>query len=385
MASRKSGWAWEIGSLAGVRIRIHASFLLLVAWVALVHWRAEPSWGSVAGGTAFLFAVFALVIGHELCHALAARLFGIGTTDITLWPIGGVSRLERSPEEPHQELVVALAGPAFNIALALVIGAWVVGSDGWGALTSVAAASTLDAFAVDMVWANVVLGLFNLLPAFPMDGGRVLRASLAAFTGRARATRLAAGIAKAFAVLFGLIGLWLNPILLLIAVLVWLGAEAEASDVGVREAARHRRVLQATIVPERVLHEDEPLATAAALLLRSDQRVFPVRDAAGDVERVLLEADLVEALDRWGPRAPARAAARPLGPPLAPGDELEEALERLRAGPTPAVPVVDHGVFVGLVTPASVAALLRVAEVLDGELAAVADRERDTLVGGPRR
>ncbi len=387
-APERSSWAWELGSIAGIRLRIHASFLLLVAWVALVHFQQEPTWRSVAAGTAFLLAVFALVLGHELCHAFAARAFGIGTTDITLWPIGGVSRLERTPEAPSQELVVALAGPAFNLLLALLLGVWVVGSGGWGALVPEAAAPTLDAFAVDMLWANLILGVFNLLPAFPMDGGRVLRAGLSAFTGRARATRLAAGIAKGFAVLFGLAGLWLNPFLVIIAVLVWLGAEAEASGEGLREATRQHRVGQATVRPLRVLSPDEPLAAAADLLLRGQQRTLLVRGDDPARSSVLGEEDLMRALERLGADAAVGLAARPAGAPLHPQDSLEEALLRLQRESLPGVPVVAGREVVGVVTPGSIAALLRLSDALGDELTRVTDppRARPTaLVGGPQR
>ncbi len=199
-------WSWKIGTLAGIETRIHVTFLLLLAWVGAAHWIAGRSMDAALNGMAFILAVFGCVLLHELGHSLAARRYGIPTRDITLLPIGGVARLERMPEKPAQELWVALAGPAVNVAIAAVLFAWLSITHSWAPLGQMHVAS--GPFVERLLVTNVWLVLFNLIPAFPMDGGRVLRALLASRMEYVRATQIAAGIGQGLAFVFGLIGLF---------------------------------------------------------------------------------------------------------------------------------------------------------------------------------
>ena len=175
-------WSWRVGKIAGIDVHVHATFWLLLVWVGLLRYRADGSLAAVVPELVFILAVFGVVVLHELGHALAARRYGIATRDITLLPIGGVARLERMPREPRQELVIALAGPAVNFALAAVLYLALVAT---GGVSSVAETASLDAgflgraLPARLVGINLWLGAFNLIPAFPMDGGRVLRAALA--------------------------------------------------------------------------------------------------------------------------------------------------------------------------------------------------------------
>jgi Zn-dependent protease len=180
------GWSWTIGKIAGIDLKIHATFALILLWVAVGHWRLN-GWAGLVGGLFFLFALFGCIVLHELGHALAARHYGIGTKDITLLPIGGVARLERMPEDPRQEMAVALAGPAVNLVLAFLLFAWIGATGGWEPMSNldVGRGSILERLAI----VNLFLAGFNLLPAFPMDGGRVLRAFLASRLGYLKATQ----------------------------------------------------------------------------------------------------------------------------------------------------------------------------------------------------
>jgi Zn-dependent protease len=201
---------------------VHATFLLLLAWVMMSYLGAGAGLAGALSGGVFLLSVFGIVILHELGHAMAARHFGIPTRDITLWPIGGVARLERMPEQPVQELIVALAGPAVNVALALGLGA--LGLLGGILSPGVAMPSVLR----HLLMVNVGLAAFNLLPAFPMDGGRVLRAILAMRTDYLDATRRAAKVGKGMAILFGLFGLLQGvPMLIFVALFVWGAGSSE--------------------------------------------------------------------------------------------------------------------------------------------------------------
>lgn len=231
-------WSWKLGTISGIDTRVHATFLLLLAWVGISTWMSGGSGLAVVGGLLFTLAVFGSVLLHEFGHALTARRFGIGTRGITLLPIGGVAELEGSPRSPREELWVALAGPAVNVVLAVVFGAVALSL---GALGGGTVLILVAEFTGTLALANVLIGAFNLLPAFPMDGGRVLRALLERRRGRLVATETAAKIGKGFAIAFGTLGLLTNPVLMLVAPFVWFAADRELRAV--REHARRQQWL----------------------------------------------------------------------------------------------------------------------------------------------
>jgi Zn-dependent protease len=247
VADRKDRWSWHLGRILGIPTRIHASFALVLLWVGVSAWRSAQSGYAVLFGLGFVLAIFACVLLHEFGHALVARRFGIETRRITLLPIGGVAELERSPEEPRAELWIAAAGPAVNLVIAAVLGAV-----GW-ATGAFAGAGLVNVVFTGLIWANLMLALFNLIPAFPMDGGRVFRAWAAGRWGRLRATQIAAKLGRWLAVGFGAWGLFGgNPVLALIAVFVWFAAGRELAAVEQqavyereREAWARARVAQA--------------------------------------------------------------------------------------------------------------------------------------------
>jgi Zn-dependent protease len=222
-------WSWRIGRIAGIDVYLHATFLLLLAWEALRGYQAHGDLVEVMGGLVFILILFGIVVLHELGHALAALNYGIHTRDIILLPIGGVARLERVPRDPVQELVVAFAGPAVNLVLAG--GIYLSLAPGGGMSPFGEAMSGDGGFLDRLFWVNVSLALFNLLPAFPMDGGRVLRALLALRLDYVRATQVAGSIGRVMALLFGILGLINNPFLIFIALFVWLGAGEEVAKV----------------------------------------------------------------------------------------------------------------------------------------------------------
>jgi Zn-dependent protease len=187
-------WSWKVGQLAGIDLRIHATFLLLLGWVLASYWLAGKSMEAMLAGVGFIVALFACVVLHEMGHAVAARKFGIQTRDITLLPIGGVARLERMPEEPKLELLVALAGPAVNVVIAVVLYGWLALTQGWTPFSQLSVAA--GPFVERLLLVNISLVLFNLIPAFPMDGGRVLRALLASRMTYPKATQLAASVGQ---------------------------------------------------------------------------------------------------------------------------------------------------------------------------------------------
>ncbi|MCH9681140.1 MAG: site-2 protease family protein [Deltaproteobacteria bacterium] len=213
-------WSWKLGRIAGIDTQVHASFLLLVAWAAWRAWAGAGTGLAVVLGVGFLLAVFGSVLLHELGHALVARRYGIATRRIILSPIGGIAQLEGMPSLPRQELAVALAGPAVNFVLAA--GLWII-------QPAFAGFPVLAELLGGLLIANLILGIFNLVPAFPMDGGRALRALLAGRIGSRRATQAAARVGKGVALFMGVGGLfwWSNPMLVLVAGFVWFAANAE--------------------------------------------------------------------------------------------------------------------------------------------------------------
>jgi Zn-dependent protease/CBS domain-containing protein len=328
---------------------------------------------SPAGGERFrlgwviALATAAAVLGDnvvlpELGHALTARRFGIRTRDIILLPIGGVARLERMPDDPRQELLVALAGPAVNVALAAGIYA-VLLALGWGLAPLGDVLRVGAGFLNQMFWVNVSLAVFNLLPAFPMDGGRVLRALLAMRLDYVRATQIAATIGKGMALLFGFVGLFYNPFLVFIALFVWLGAAEEASLVQMRSALGGIPVERAMITDFRTLHPDDPLSRAVEYLLAGFQPDFPVVE--GDrLVGLLTRDDLAAGLKRYGPAARAREVMRQEFVTAHPREMLQTAFARLQDGGSRTLPVVEDGRLLGLVTADNLAEVLMIQEAL---------------------
>jgi Zn-dependent protease/CBS domain-containing protein len=341
-------WSWKLGSVAGIKIQVHWTFLILIAWVVLVHASQGASVSEVVGGVILVLAVFACVVLHELGHALTAKRFGVNTRDITLLPIGGVARLERMPEEPREELLVAVAGPAVNVVIAGVLFAVLAG---FGTPTAIGEVAVVGGnLPVQLMWLNLMLVGFNVLPAFPMDGGRILRALLAMRMDYLRATRIAAGIGQMMAIVFGFGGLLMgNIFLLFIAIFVYLGAQAEAQHVQFRVALQGVSIGDAMMTRFRTLAPYDTLDDAVEELLAGAQQDFPVV-ADGRFVGMLFRNDLVTALkEHGGGKAVADVADTECRTVSANGN-LQDALMQLRGGKRSSVPVIRDGQVVGILT-----------------------------------
>lgn len=359
-------WSWRVLTVAGIGVYIHVTFLLLLIWAGWYGYSPRQSWWDAAGQIGFVLALFGIVVLHELGHALTARRFGIGTKDITLLPIGGVARLERMPEDPKQELLVALAGPAVNVILAalLFVGLAVAGqfSDPEWMLHS------SGNFFVRLMAVNVLLAVFNMLPAFPMDGGRVLRALLAFRLSYARATRIAARIGQGMAVLFGFAGLLgPNPFLVLIAAFVWIAAGQEASQVQMKSALNGIRVDEVMITEFRTLNPEDTLTRAVEFLLAGYQADFPVLDD-GRVVGLLSRRALVDGLARLGRDMPVADAMRKDFPTVTPDELAETVLVRLQQHLSDySLPVIEDGRLLGILTRENLGEYLMVQSALENE------------------
>jgi Zn-dependent protease/CBS domain-containing protein len=338
---------WEIGKLAGISVRVHWSFLLLPALVAWSAWSTAGA-GAAAFAVFFVLAIFGCVVLHELGHALAARSYGIGTEDITLLPIGGVARLQRMPRQPLQELVIALAGPAVNVVIAgaILLGMWL----GLNSLAPLLQSDVLSgSFLGRLFWANVGLAIFNMLPAFPMDGGRVLRSVLAMRLSYARATELAVGLGTVMAVLFGLFGLLGNPMFVLLALFVYLAARGELMMVRMQQQSSG---LSAGDLMERHFQTVPAYATAADLapwLPRMTQRDFPVI-ADRRLVGMLRDTDVLSAMASGQGQRLAGELMRRDVPTVLRDDEVLETYLKMQNKGLDSLPVAEAGTLVGLLS-----------------------------------
>jgi len=341
-------WSFRIATVAGTEVRIHVTFLLLLAFFAI---QAGP--GHALESVLMICAMFFCVLLHEFGHVWAARRYGIRTPDITLLPIGGVARLERMPKKPSEELVVALCGPLVNVVIAAGLLLYTGIPTPTMLMNSI---GTPTQFLLSLMGWNVMMVVFNMVPAFPMDGGRVLRALLAMFVGDyAKATRWAATLGQVIAVAAG-IGViffgFASPLLLLIAFFVFIAAGREAQMVEQQESARDLSVLDAMMTDFRTLPPHASLREAVDLLRSGSQHDFPIVDERGVVIGILPRTELISGLADFGPAHAAHLVMLPSTQTLEPTHPLAEALQQLEQSGLPALPVLDpvHERLIGLFT-----------------------------------
>lgn len=349
-------WSYRIGKIFGSEVRIHVTFVLLLLWIGLSAYSAE-GFGAAILNVLFVMTLFLCVVLHEFGHALMARRYGISTPDITLLPIGGVARLERMPDDPRQEILVALAGPAVNVVIWAILIVIIGAETGFAQLESLDTAGS--DFLAQLAAVNLLLVLFNMIPAFPMDGGRVFRAVLTIWLGRERATSAAATIGQTIAVLFALLGILSgNLLLLLIAFFIFAAATAENADVQMRHIAEGIQARDAMITSYEQLRLDDGLGTMSAGLLRTSQHEFPVLDSSG---RCLgfVTRDAIFHASQKDKAVRAEAIMKENAPEVDLRAPLSAVLDAMADGTAPAVSVTDeNGVFLGYVTRENIGELM---------------------------
>jgi Zn-dependent protease/CBS domain-containing protein len=345
-------WSWTVGRIKGIAIAIHALFPVLVLWSALSTYRESGSLYKAADAALFIIILFSIVVLHELGHALTAAKFGIRTRSITLLPIGGVATMESMPDKPWQEFLVAIAGPAVNVGLALIC---------FALLQIFPQPETSEIIPESLLtrlfYVNVGLAIFNLLPAFPMDGGRVLRALLAMRLDFAKATKIAANIGKGFAILMAFVGLNHNPMLIFIAVFIWFGANQETQYAQAKSAFTNARVKDAMLTHFRVLPPEAGLDTAAALFLDGSQTEVPVVDN-NRLVGIITQQALIEAMARGLITQSIGSIMQPMADPVSSETTLENVLPSLQASLSGCLPVLNQEQIVGLLTMRNVSEFL---------------------------
>lgn len=360
--------SWKIGRLAGIDIYMHWTFLLLIAWIVFFYW-LRASLVEALFAVVFVLTIFACVVLHELGHALMARRYGVPTRDITLLPIGGVARLQRIPEHPLEELAVAVAGPAVNVVIAGVLAVLLAGFAGTDALrlTLLGQSPLSETFFQHLMWVNIFLVAFNVLPAFPMDGGRVLRALLATRMEYTKATNIAASVGQFMAILFAIAGILLPSILLLIiAFFVYMGAEAEARYVQMRSIVSGIPVRDAMMRRFRVLSAADPLGKAVDELLAGSQRHFPVVEA-GRVIGMLRREDIIRGLQKGDGELRVGDLMKTDCRTVDDREMLEQLFSSIRDSECSSMPVVHNGELVGLVTLENISELMMIRSALRQE------------------
>ncbi len=350
-------WSITIARIAGSEIRIHLTFLLLLAWIGIAQYSAGGADAAI-DSIVFVIAIFACVVLHELGHALAARRYGITTPDITLLPIGGLARLSRLPEKPLEEVVIAIAGPLVNLAIAAGLILFLGENFDPASLAKIEepAYGFLNRLAV----VNLFLFAFNLIPAFPMDGGRILRALLAFRLQRRAATEWAARIGQGLAFAFGFLGLvGGNPILVFIAIFVYIAAAAEAGQVGLVEASRRVPIQSAMITKFESLSPQATVDDAAEALIRTTQHEFPIIDGGGKLRGFVTREAMIRGLKSLGPSTSVLEVMTAAAPTVELGKSLEVAVRKMQETQMGLIGVTDsEGVFIGYISQDNLAEMM---------------------------
>lgn len=350
-------WSLRIGRFFGIDVFLHFTFLLMLVWIVGDAYYRTKDWWVAADRLIFVLLVFAIIVMHEYGHALTARLFGVKTRDIILLPIGGVARLESIPQKPWQEFLIAIAGPAVNVVLAGLCLAWAIGA---ALLTPLPAPAqpvpaegvqaVLDSpMPLRLLFINIYIILFNMIPAFPMDGGRVLRSILAMGLEYSRATWIAARIGQGVAVMLAIYGLYnADFMLVLIALFVWTGALQEAQFASVRASLAGLTARQAMSADFLTLNPFDTLETAAQKLVMTPQLAFPVLHGDALVG-MISRNEITAALANLGPGRHISEVMRRESPVARPEDLLLNLLPRLQQA-AGALPVVEGDQLVGLLS-----------------------------------
>ena len=347
-------WSIRLFRVKGIDVKVHLTFVLILVWAAY-RWGVQAGQGTTGAvfGVLVTLLLFACVTLHELAHSFTAMRYGVTVRDITLLPIGGLAQMEKIPEKPDQELKMSLAGPLTNLVIAAVLIALCLpfrirSTVGIGELYQMLGSVSWHGLVAYLVTTNIALGLFNLVPAFPMDGGRVLRALLAMRMDYARATAWAANISQGLAWLLGLYGFMSGGwTLVLIAVFIYMGAGQEGRMVEVKSVLGEMRVRQAMTRQVQSLSPTDTLAQAADLTLRTFQTDFPVLDN-GRLVGLLCQDRLLAVLKQHGPDVPVNQAMRTDFPTATPDETLFEVQERMSSTRVQAVPVTMGSELVGL-------------------------------------
>jgi len=350
------GGAFKIGRFSGIDVRVHWTFFLLLTFFAFIGYQTSGSPVGALTATAMIVALFVCVLLHEFGHSLVAQRLGIGIHSITLLPLGGVSNLESLPEKPADEVKITLAGPLVNVVLApIFFGVGLL----FGAVPRLPAelftgVGSVGQFFFYLGYVNVVLAVFNLLPAFPLDGGRILRALLATRLGALRATDISSAVGKLFAVAFFLIGLISGNLLLaLVAVFIYFGATGESQMVRQREKTRGLSVsdVMGTKPHTETVTPYHTFGQVLDSVIHGYQEDFPVVDESGNLVGMITRDEIMTAAHSPERYQSVRELMKTNVPTISSqADLFEDGLRILQQSGLRALPVTENGELVGMLT-----------------------------------
>ena len=339
-------WSFSIGKVFGINFRIHVTFFLLLVFIFLSV-LAEHGIGKALLATLFICAVFVCVLIHEVGHSLIARRFGTQVRSITLLPIGGVAAMEEIPEKPMQEIAMAIVGPFINLVIAGVLYAFVGHWSGIGVQDMYP--DSAGTFVGGLISVNIILAIFNLIPAFPMDGGRVLRGIFAMYMNYVKATSLAVSVGQAIAMLFIFYGVFFNLWLALIGVFLYIGAGGEKQHVLLRSVLHDVPASEAMTTEFRSLRPDELLSSAMKHFHHGCQDDFPVIGQGGDIEGILTRDRILASIHEKGLDVPVAEVMDRSFAHVTPDMPLDEVYGQLLANKKTAIAVVEHGTVKGII------------------------------------
>lgn len=350
------GPSLSLGRVSGIPIRVHWSFSLLLIWSAFVNFSATASLSAVGLGLLFVVLVFFCVVLHELGHSLTAQRFGIQTRSITLSPIGGLAALESSPRHWKHEFWITVAGPAVNAVIALLLFPLVLFTVTPETILSTPFSSAGN-FIFMLFAANVMLVIFNLIPAFPMDGGRIFRSLLVPRSGKVKATRIAARTGQVTAVLMGAGGFFLSPFLALIGIFIFFAASAELRQVELDESLAGATVFDAMRSSFAAARHHDTVDDVINLAIRHGQPSIPVLHH----DRLVGVADfssLVRTREGGFGQAPVESALDRDFLVVSPHDELLPAFRSMQSKDREVVPVMRENQLIGLLPKRSILSIL---------------------------
>ena len=355
--------SFKLGTIAGIGVFVHWTFSLLMAFIIFSNYQAGHSTSQILWSLVFILSIFFTVFLHELGHALAARKYHIKTRDITLLPIGWLARLESIPENPKEELVVAIAGPAVNIGIAMLTALFITIPDAGNLTLQLAAGVNADNFFLNFFIVNIWLALFNLVPAFPMDGGRVLRAILSMKMKRDVATNIAARIAQFLSIGFIFLGFYANPFLIFIGLFIFLGAQAEAAFTQTKYMLEGYTVKDVVMKNYPTIDADQPVDRAVQILLNGQSKNFLVTDKAIPVG-TLSRDDIIRALSENSEGGTVAAVMNRELVFLDADLPLEKAFQQMQQQKSSLLPVMSGGALVGTVDMENILEFVMVKDAL---------------------
>ncbi|MFO7935115.1 MAG: site-2 protease family protein [Bacteroidales bacterium] len=340
-------YSLSLGKPFGIKIAVHWTFLLLIIWIVAVNVQQGANTAQIIMSILFILALFVCVTLHELGHSLAARRYGIETRSITLLPIGGMANIDDMPEKPKQEIVVTLSGLVVNVAIALLLWAVISIIPGYTFDTSFQSI-TSENFLILLMYINLFIVAFNLIPAFPMDGGRILRAALSFRMERIKATKYSMMAGQVFGVIFALIGLFVNPFLFVIGLFVVIGARMEYTQVKFSSLLVDYKAQDIVMDDYSSLDQEEPLKNAVDLLLKSAQTGFLVKEG-DEVVGILSKNDIISGLSKQGEDAPVKDSMTTGFKHVEAGTPLRDIFKTLQREKTDILPVFREGKLIGVI------------------------------------